>query len=40
MKKHNILDQIMGVAEAGRPWGLSSDRVKGLCQKQVFKLEK
>lgn len=26
------LDQIMGVKEAGEMWGLSADRVKGLCQ--------
>lgn len=29
----NVLDQIMGVQEAGELWGLSPDRVKGLCQK-------
>lgn len=28
----NVLDQIMGVQEAGELWGLSPDRVKGLCQ--------
>ncbi|TCP32201.1 hypothetical protein EV207_101179 [Scopulibacillus darangshiensis] len=28
----SILDQIMGVKEAGELWGLSPDRVKGLCQ--------
>ncbi|WP_179861529.1 hypothetical protein [Bacillus toyonensis] len=26
------LDNIMGVKEAGEMWGLSADRVKGLCQ--------
>lgn len=28
----NVLDQIMGVVEAAELWGLSPDRVKGLCQ--------
>lgn len=28
----NPLDQIMGVQEAAKLWGLSPDRVKGLCQ--------
>ncbi|OUB76466.1 hypothetical protein COM94_16910 [Bacillus thuringiensis] len=29
---NNPLDHIMGVKEAGEMWGLSADRVKGLCQ--------
>ncbi|KAA0782577.1 hypothetical protein [Bacillus sp. BB56-3] len=29
---HNPLEHIMGVKEAGEMWGLSADRVKGLCQ--------
>lgn len=29
---YNPLDHIMGVKEAGEMWGLSADRVKGLCQ--------
>jgi hypothetical protein len=36
----NILDQIMGVKEAGEMWGLSPDRVKGLCQKGEVKCKK
>lgn len=28
----SILDQIMGVKQAGELWGLSADRVKSLCQ--------
>lgn len=28
----DILDQIMGVDEAGRKWGLSPDHVKRLCR--------
>ncbi len=29
---NNPLEHIMGVKEAGEMWGLSADRVKGLCQ--------
>ncbi|WP_262767705.1 helix-turn-helix domain-containing protein [Bacillus wiedmannii] len=32
MMKWNPLEHIMGVKEAGELWGLSADRVKGLCQ--------
>lgn len=32
MNNENPLDLIMGVKEAGELWGLSPDRVKGLCQ--------
>ncbi|MGE1217662.1 hypothetical protein [Bacillus toyonensis] len=32
MNKWSPLDHIMGVKEAGEMWGLSADRVKGLCQ--------
>ncbi|WEG14177.1 helix-turn-helix domain-containing protein [Pullulanibacillus sp. KACC 23026] len=28
----SVLDQIMGVKEAGELWGLSADRVKAICQ--------
>lgn len=34
---NNPLDHIMGVVEAGELWGLSPDRVKGLCQKGEVK---
>jgi hypothetical protein len=36
----NILDRIMGVKEAGELWGLSPDRVKGLCQSGEVKAKK
>jgi hypothetical protein len=36
----SILDQIMGVKEAGELWGLSPDRVKGLCQSGEVKAKK
>lgn len=36
----NVLDQIMGVKEAGEMWGLSADRVKGLCQSKEVKCKK
>ena len=36
----NILDQIMGVREAADMWGLSPDRVKGLCQSGEVKARK
>lgn len=29
---NRVLDQVMGVQEAGELWGLSADRIKGLCQ--------
>lgn len=32
MTKRNPLDEVMGVVEAAELWGLSADRVKGLCQ--------
>ncbi|PFW65306.1 hypothetical protein COL20_01145 [Bacillus sp. AFS075034] len=32
MNRWNPLEHIMGVNEAGELWGLSADRVKGLCQ--------
>ncbi|MDV6354465.1 helix-turn-helix domain-containing protein [Bacillus thuringiensis] len=32
MAKRNPLDEVMGVVEAAELWGLSADRIKGLCQ--------
>lgn len=36
----NVLDQIMGVQEAAELWGLSADRVKGMCQRGEAKAKK
>jgi len=36
----NVLDQIMGVQEAAELWGLSADRVKGMCQSGDVKAKK
>ena len=32
----NPLDQIMGVVEASKKWGVSPDRVKHLCEQGRF----
>lgn len=36
----DILDEIMGVEEAGKAWGLSPDHVKRLCRDGVVKAKK
>lgn len=36
----STLDKIMGVVEAAEKWGLSADRVKGLCQKGEIECKK
>ena len=36
----NPLDQIIGVTEAAKLWGLSPDRVKGMCQRSEINAKK
>ena len=36
----SVLDKIMGVREAAKIWGLSPDRVKGMCQRDEVKAKK